>query len=126
MAFSPLTGAFRFLACSLLVCASVACGPSATFGQATNSPSALTQDGKPGSGMLQSSEQTPDNPDRLYAQEAGLQFARVCPRDPDGSLAIRARTESGSSRRCSSAQLKMGAADLGSHWSLDRKGGPTG
>jgi hypothetical protein len=70
MAFSPLTGAFRFLACSLLVCASVACGPSATFGQTTDSPGGLTQERKPGSGMLQSSEQTPENPDRLYAQEA--------------------------------------------------------
>src|SRR3981081_643384 len=63
-------GAFRFLACSLFVCASVAYGPNATFGQTSASAGELTQEPEPGSGTHRSTEQTPENPERPYPQEA--------------------------------------------------------
>ena len=70
MVFSPTTGAFRFLACCLLVCASVAYGPNAAIGQTSDSSGELTQEPEPGSGTHRSTEQTPESPGGAYPREA--------------------------------------------------------
>ncbi len=70
MAISRITGAFPFLACSLLVCALVVYGPRAAFAQTTDSSGELTQETEPGSGTPRSSEQTQENQQQPYTQDA--------------------------------------------------------
>ena len=70
MAISRITGAFPFLACSLLICAAEVCEPTAAFAQTTGSSGELTQETEPGSGTPRSSEQAQENQQQPYTQDA--------------------------------------------------------
>src|SRR6266436_1723314 len=70
MVISRITGAFKFIACSLLICALVVYGPRAAFAQTTDSSGELTQETKPGSGTPRSSEQAQENQQQPYTQDA--------------------------------------------------------
>ncbi len=61
MAIYRITGAFRFLACSLLMCAAVVCEPSPAFAQTSDSSGELRQETEPGSSTPRSPEQAQEN-----------------------------------------------------------------
>jgi len=70
MSIYRITGAFRILACSLLICASVVHGPSTSFAQTADSSGGRTQNAEPPSGTLGSSEQALENQEEPQAQGA--------------------------------------------------------
>ncbi len=67
---SRITGTFRFLACSLLICAAVGHGPRPAFAQTAHSFGELTQEPEPGSGTPRASAHAPENQEQPSAQEA--------------------------------------------------------
>src|SRR5260370_2357991 len=89
MAISRITGAFPFLACSLLICAAEVCEPTAAFAQTTGSSGELTQETEPGSGTPRSSEQAQENQQQPYTQDAATNA-----RDTIHNFAHDTRTES--------------------------------
>src|SRR5467141_2162356 len=70
MSIYRITGAFRFLSWSLLVCAILVYGPRPAFAQPTNSSGELTQETEPGFGMPRSSEQAQENQQQPYTKDA--------------------------------------------------------
>lgn len=70
MSIYRITGAFRLLAWSLLVCALVAYGPRPAFAQTTDSSGELTQETESGSGTLRSPEQAQENKQHPHSQDA--------------------------------------------------------
>ncbi len=69
MVTSRMIGAFRFLACSLLICAAVVYGPRTALAQTTDSSGERTPNAEPRSGTLGFSEQALENQQQPYAQE---------------------------------------------------------
>src|SRR5258707_1088975 len=65
-----ITGGFRPLACSLLICAAVLHGPSAAFAQTTDPSDERTQNGEPRSGTLGLLEESQEYHQQPHAQEA--------------------------------------------------------
>jgi len=70
MVISRITGAFPFLACSLLVCALVVYGPTPAFAQTTDLSGELTQEAERGSRTPRSSGQAKENQQQPYTQDA--------------------------------------------------------
>lgn len=70
MAICRVTGAFRLLACSLLICAAVAHGPRTSFAQTTESSGEQRTNTRPPAGTVGFSEQAPENQQPPLAQEA--------------------------------------------------------
>jgi len=69
MSIYRITGAFRLLACSLLICAAVVHGPRTSFAQRAESSGERTQNAEPPCGTLGFSEQAVEN-QQPRAQEA--------------------------------------------------------
>lgn len=69
MAIYRITGAFRFLAYSLLICAAVVHGPRTSFAQTADSSADQTQNAEPLSGTVGFSEQARENQQQLQAQD---------------------------------------------------------
>jgi len=70
MSIYRITGAFRLLACSLLICAAVVHGPRTSFAQTTDSSGERRPDAEPPSGTVGVSQQAPENQQQPHAQEA--------------------------------------------------------
>ncbi len=70
MVISRITGAFRLLACSLLICAAVVHGPRTSFAQTAYSSGERTQNAETPSGALGFSEQAEENQQQTHAQDA--------------------------------------------------------
>ena len=70
MAISRITGAFPFLACSLLMCATAVCEPTPAFLQTSDSSGEQTQETEPGPGTQRSTEQAQENKQQPHAQDA--------------------------------------------------------
>jgi hypothetical protein len=68
MAMYRITGAFRFLGYSLLICAAVVHGPKTALAQTADSTGELTQTADPRSGTLGFSDQALEN-QQPHAQE---------------------------------------------------------
>lgn len=70
MAISRITGTFRLLACSLLICGAVVHGPRTSFAQTTDSSAEQRPNAGPSAGTVGFSERAPENQQQPYAQEA--------------------------------------------------------
>jgi hypothetical protein len=128
MAIYRIIGAFRLFACALLICAAVVRGPRTSFAQTTDSTSEPTQNAEPRSGTLGFSDQARENQPPPRAQEAvtdtGCSVREFFHDTWSGNVTIWPWTQSCSPRCCSSQQFEMGAAYLGGHRCIDRKGRP--
>ncbi len=70
MAIYRITGAFRLLACSLLICAAFVHGPRTAFAQAGDSSGERTQEAEAHSATPPSSEQALENLQEPHIEEA--------------------------------------------------------
>ncbi len=75
IAIYKITGAFRLLACSLLICAAAVHGPRTSLAQTADSSCERMQNTEPRSGTLGFSEQARENQQQPHAQEADTDAA---------------------------------------------------